>query len=284
MEKYGGQSNFSVLMLPEEVTGKKSAMSYAMDRLDTEWVFTIDADCVPNTGWIESVMSAADDGVAVTGPVLVKNPRGIFEGFQAMDLLSLALVTGGGMRAGVFTLANGGNMAFNTTAYHEVGGYTRNDEHASGDDVFLMQNLEKRYGSASIRYAQSPHAVTYTWAEPTLKAFISQRRRWASKNAHLPQAAVQRLWGFIWFANFGFLAGVALTITGLLPLPVFILALMMKFGVEYAVLYRIAAHYRLTWQMRYFPTSFVINLIYTTGVALLPLLGSSYVWKGRKTR
>ena len=75
-------------------------------------------------------------------------------------------------------LGNGANLAFRRSAFLEVGGY-RNDRHASGDDVFLIQRL--RQAGKRIGYVVDRNAIVSVCAETTLKGFVQQRLRWAGK-------------------------------------------------------------------------------------------------------
>ena len=52
---------------------------------------------------------------------------------------------------------------------------------ASGDDMFLMEQFLKHYGSDSVKFLLDNEAIVKTATMPDLKAFFRQRRRWVSK-------------------------------------------------------------------------------------------------------
>ena len=56
------------------------------------------------------------------------------------------------------------------------------DSFASGDDVFLLLKMMKRFGNNSIRFLKNLDSIVYTEAQQSIKSFYHQRTRWASKN------------------------------------------------------------------------------------------------------
>ena len=63
---------------------------------------------------------------------------------------------------------------------NEVGGFTYQMNLSSGDDELLMQKIH-RDTDYKIKFALDKNAIVSTEANPTVKDFYHQRKRWASK-------------------------------------------------------------------------------------------------------
>ena len=78
-------------------------------------------------------------------------------------------------------MCNGANMMYDRQAALDVEKYRTDMKIASGDDMFLMEQFIKHYGSKSVMFILDNQAVVKTATMPDLKAFFRQRKRWASK-------------------------------------------------------------------------------------------------------
>ncbi len=188
-----------LLLLPEGSTGKKSALSHGIHRASGQWIATTDADCIVPPAWLRLHASAIVPGVvAVAGPVLFAPADNALERFQALDFLGTMLVTGAGIGAQRWHLGNGANLVFSRAAFQEVGGYSRNAHHASGDDVFLLETLSGKYPNG-IRFLKHLDGVVWTPPMATIPDFVRQRIRWGTKNSALAEHNIRFIGGIVWF-------------------------------------------------------------------------------------
>lgn len=79
-------------------------------------------------------------------------------------------------------MCNGANLGFSMEAFRQLEENAMQMHLASGDDVFLMLAMQKKYGSDKITFARCPDAIVKTLPESTFKGFIRQRLRWTSKS------------------------------------------------------------------------------------------------------
>ena len=77
-------------------------------------------------------------------------------------------------------MCNGANLAYEKKVFYEVNGFEGIDEIASGDDMLLMHKIQKVYPD-KIMFLKSPEVIVQTQPAETLKDFMNQRIRWASK-------------------------------------------------------------------------------------------------------
>ena len=182
--------NFRVLypemklkLLKADGHGKKQAISQALHSAENEIVMVTDADCELSERWIESMVGyfVEKDLKMLLGPVLLSPANTLFEKLQVLEHLSLIASTAGSAAIGMPVMCNGANMMYDRQAALGVEKYRTDMKIASGDDMFLMEQFLKHYGSKTIGFLLDNEAVVKTATMPNLKAFFRQRTRWTSK-------------------------------------------------------------------------------------------------------
>ena len=164
-------------------SGKKQAISQALHVAENELVMVTDADCELPQRWIEVMVSyfLNHNLKMLLGPVLLSPADTMFEKLQVLEHLSLIACTAGSAAIRMPVMCNGANMMYDRKAALEVEKYRNDMKIASGDDMFLMEQFIRHYGSESVRFILDNQAIVKTATMPNLKAFFRQRRRWASK-------------------------------------------------------------------------------------------------------
>src|SRR5690606_12231319 len=120
---------------------------------------------------------------------------------------------------------------------------------------------------------------------PTLIAFLSQRKRWATKNAHLPERVVHRIWIGIWMlfaVQLIYLISALWMRSALVIIPVSCIAV--TFLIEYLVLRKVVTYYGRRHLLQRFLISAVLHYVYVITMGLIVPLGPLFEWKGRKVR
>ena len=163
--------------------GKKQAISQALHTAENELVMVTDADCELPLHWIEVMVDyfVKNDLKMLLGPVLLSPANTLFEKLQVLEHLSLIASTAGSAAIGMPVMCNGANMMYDRQAALDVEKYRTDMKIASGDDMFLMEQFIKHYGSDSVKFLLDNQAIVKTATMPDMKAFFRQRRRWASK-------------------------------------------------------------------------------------------------------
>lgn len=262
-----------VQIINAKAKGKKLALKEGILASSGNLIVTTDADCIPGEHWLESISNFRQQTNADLLICPVKTPSGDSL-FTRLQQLEFATLVGTGMSAagaGMPILCNAANMAFTKPAWLDSIA-DLHEEEISGDDIFLLLSIKKRNGKIAV--LKSREAMVVTGYKKNLKAFVNQRRRWASKSSKytdwqiLTTGAVVAAVSFILFLLFVS----AIFFTQLWP--VFLSVFLVKFIADYHFLSIIRSCF--LFQLKVFDV-FALSLVYPIYVTTVGL--SSLVWK-----
>ena len=176
-------SEMNLKLLKATGSGKKQAILQALHAADNEIVMVTDADCELPMRWIEVMVGyfLNHDLKMLLGPTILSPANTLFEKLQVLEHHSLIASTAGSAAIGMPVMCSGANMMYDRQAALDVEKYRTDMKIASGDDMFLMEQFVKHYGSKSVSFILDNEAIVKTSTSPTIRAFFRQRRRWASK-------------------------------------------------------------------------------------------------------
>lgn len=176
--------DINIRLLEATSEGKKKAISQALHNAENELIMVTDADCELNSEWIETVVGFYQDKKCkmILAPVLLSPANNLFEKMQVLEHLSLIASTAGSANIGFPVMCNGANMAYERISALEVEKLRHDFNIQSGDDMFLLEQFVKKYGSKNVKFLQNKSAIVKTKACKNIKEFIRQRRRWVSKS------------------------------------------------------------------------------------------------------
>ncbi len=168
---------YEVLKLNDHAVGKKMALRKGVEQSEGLFVLTWDADIEVKPDYFLNLsgLSSAD---MILLPVVMKGSN-IMERFFEMDYsLSNAVNT---MSAGLSRpfLASGANLLFKRERFLECDQIKSHVHYASGDDIFLLRDFQKR-GKRVVLVTDKNLAV-HTDTPQSIQQFISQRLRWIGK-------------------------------------------------------------------------------------------------------
>ena len=263
---------------------KKKAIATAIDLSNGELMVATDADCRMGSKWLSSVVGyyETNDLVMISSPVAYFEEKSLFEYMQTLEfsyLIGIGAAFIGNNRA---STCNGANLAYRKDVFYEVGGFKGIDDLASGDDELLLQKVAVRY-PGRIGFLKDREAIVYTHAKHTLKQFIQQRRRWASKSTHYKDKRIVALAVAIWLFNVSLLANAALSFYNVYFLKLFALQFLLKYLFEAAFLLPIASFFKRTNLVGLLILVNPLHIIYLVYIGLIGNTGK-YEWKGRVVR
>lgn len=185
-------------------SGKKKSIANGVKKAKGEIIIATDADCSFGLNWIQTMANYFSDAQIklVSGPVTFNKQRGIFQSLQALEFTSLIGSGAGAIGSGSAIFCNGANMAYRRDVFLEVNNFD-NDTVASGDDVFLLHSVKAKYNN-SIAFAKDKSAIVTTNGVQTLKGFVNQRKRWASKSSGYKDPATIYASFLVFFTNLAF--------------------------------------------------------------------------------
>jgi cellulose synthase/poly-beta-1,6-N-acetylglucosamine synthase-like glycosyltransferase len=270
---------------------KKKAVETGIGLAKGTLIVTTDADCIAKPGWLQTIASYYEEfkPVFIAAPVVYTSVgktdfslKKFFKIFQSLDFITLQGITGASVYKKFHSMCNGANLAYEKKVFYEVGGFDGIDTIASGDDMLLMHKIQKRYPDR-IRYLKSPEVIVETQPAETLKDFINQRIRWASKADKYTDGKITAVLSLVYLFNaWIFFIAICSFFYANIFLP-FLTLIIIKTLVELFFLYPVTAFFekqKLLWL--FFPAQ-PFHIIYTLTAGWLGKFGS-YEWKGRKVK
>lgn len=263
----------------EEGKGKKRAITKGVGLSQFDHIITTDADCIMGNGWLAAYARHFADNQIVAGPVTIRS-RTMFSKLQEIEFAGLIGFGAVTINRDDPSMCSGANLGFTKEAFNNVGGYANNIKIPSGDDEFLLYNINKAYpGKAT--FMKDRRAVVRTPPHETLASFVNQRKRWTSKWKYNKNRRLRLTAIFFFFEN--------------ISLP--ILAILALFGWADPLLIMIffTAKYILSTLFMNLVNGFLGNsitvlspflfqIIYPFHVLFMGLnsIFGSYTWKGRR--
>lgn len=263
---------------------KKKAIQTAIADASGTLIVTTDADCRMGPNWLKTIVSFYEEKryKMISSPVTYYEEKSFFERAQTLEflyLIGLGASTIGNKRP---STCNGANLAYERDAFYEVGGFKGIDDLASGDDELLLHKMAARF-EGNIGFLKNEDAVVYTHPKATIKEFIQQRKRWASKSTRYKNKSIIVLGVCIWFFNVSILVnlGLGLFIGSFLKLALY--QLLAKMAVEFVFLYDVTAFSNRKSLLRLLPVLNVLHILYIVYIGIAGNTGK-YNWKGRMVK
>jgi cellulose synthase/poly-beta-1,6-N-acetylglucosamine synthase-like glycosyltransferase len=263
---------------------KKKAIAKAIGISTGDFMVATDADCRMGTKWLSSIVGyyETNDVVMISSPVNFFEEKGLFERMQTLEFTFLIGVGAAFIGHNWASTCNGANFAYRKDVFYEVGGFTGIDELASGDDELLLQKVAERF-PGKIGFLKLRDAIVYTHAKHSLKEFLQQRRRWASKSTKYKDKKIIALTIFMWLFNMTMLINVALGIFNIAFFKIFLFQFGLKYLVELVYLSFICSFFKRRGLLVLLIIVAPVHIIY---LAYLALMGTTrkYNWKGRMVK
>ncbi|MCM8568670.1 glycosyltransferase [Gramella jeungdoensis] len=266
---------------------KKDAVETAIAESAFDYIATTDADCIVPANWLRGFDQEICDNNSrfIAGPVGFIQEAGkrkaLFKSFEEMDFLSLQSTTIGSFGLEKPFMCNAANMCYEKKAFMAHSGFSENENIASGDDVFLLQTLRKN--GLKVSFLNSSGQMVYTKFQRDLPGLINQRIRWAAKTTGYKSWFGKFTGIIVFLMNLLLIIYAGLALVGLVPYHYVMLAFLLKFNVDFILIYKAAKFFKRESLMRsYFWCSILYPFfsVYVAGVSLF----NGYEWKGRKFR
>jgi hypothetical protein len=186
-------------------------------------------------------------------------------------------------------MGNGANLAFRKTAFEAAGGYNDDRLYASGDDMFLLQKVEKKW-PGSVRFLKNRDAVVHTCPMPNERRFFQQRLRWGSKNAALPEWPIRLALLAVWLFCWSILVNLLYNLYEIFQRPsvlrfgaLFVVQIMTKALADYLFLSILCRYFRRKDLLQAFWKSFLMHTLYIIVLGTASIFRMRFTWKERRT-
>ena len=266
----------------ENEQGKKSAITEAVKNSSGELLVITDADCQSNNKWLSTLENEyrKTGAYMLCGPVQIVGGNNFLECFQSLELCGLSLLSGAGIYAGFPLLCNGSNIAYTRQVFDDLGGFSKIDAIPSGDDVLLMFKVHKKY-PGKIGYVKSKDAIVSTSAQTSIRGFISQRIRWASKGLYAKNNTNSFVSMLVFSANFFSLIAVFFSIFCMKLFLLLICGVAAKIIADFLLLLFATDFFGRKKLLWIFPFAEIMTMLYVSWVGIAANF-ASYEWKGRQ--
>lgn len=264
--------------------GKKAALRKGLEAASNEFILTTDADCSMGKKWLESMMTYVKkyDPHLLVGPLSFQKKNGFWNAFVRAEFAALIASTAGAIGINRPFMSNGANLGFSRALYLSLGKDDLKLNVASGDDVFLLHTIKRKFGKkAKITFAADKEALVLTQATSGLKDFFNQRLRWTSKSKYYRDAFTITVGLLVFLGNMNLIFGLIATVLGFLKAEFLIGFFVIKWLMDSLLIF---ATKRWSPLQANLITTFLLSLLYPfyiIAVALLSLLFKPH-WKGRK--
>jgi cellulose synthase/poly-beta-1,6-N-acetylglucosamine synthase-like glycosyltransferase len=273
--------------LDHEHEGHKGvALAWGVHDAIGRLILTTDADCRVSPGWISGMARTFDDTRVgfVAGAVRIAPGRSAWGALQALELAGLVGIGAGALERGRPNLCNSAAIGYPRRVFEALRVVQRSpempDRVTPWDDELLLMKIAD-HPTLTARFCPDPGAVVTTDAEPTLRTFWAQRRRWAATGARYPGVLRGLSVRLIWVFYAGLLSGaIALAFVPALW-PFVVAAFGLKLAGEGLMLVPILRHLGQMRLLAWWLPGQLLQLPYVVAVGLGGVLGQPS-WKGRR--
>jgi len=283
IEKYLFENKMEIHLVNAVGEGKKKALAEGFSLVSGELIMTTDGDCEMPTGWIRNFVSfyKMHNPVLIFGSVVYSDEKTFLQKLFSLDFMSL--VASGAASSGhrLPFMGNGANLAFSAEAYKTVEGRIGSENYTSGDDVFIMHKMTEKFGAKKVLFLKNAAAMVTTSPPKTVKEFINQRIRWASK-----AKGYKNGWAiFVSIAVFIFNLMLVISLLSSVFinwfLAVYVLFILFKFLLDFPLMYEFSGFAN---KRKLLPLLFLFEFIYPFYIVFAAFSGLliKFQWKGRK--
>lgn len=267
-----------------EKSSKKKAIETGINAAKGELIVITDADCYPPPRWLEvfNEFNASTGATFIAAPVVIQPHKNLLQIFQTLDFLTLQGITAAGVVTGFHTMCNGANLAYRKQSFYDVNGFEGIDKVASGDDMLLMYKIWKN-NPAKVFYLKSREVIVSTEPMLTLRDFIMQRKRWASKTLVYEDYRIIAVLAFVFVLNCLFVIWVFASLFHASLWQYVVLFWIIKTLIELPFVYQVAKFFQQQELIKYFLLLQPLHIFYTVIVGIISQFGR-YEWKGRTTK
>lgn len=280
LEEFKKKSTFNCTLIElTDSVGKKAAIRQGVSQAHGDLLLFTDADCSFTNSWVDLHVRAYLDGAQFSsGPVMFAQPKNFWQRLMQLEFIGLVASGGSGIFLNLNMLANGANMSIPKETFLQLENKVGGKNVASGDDVFLLTAVAKHFPRKT-QFIKHRDAIVVTKYESSLRNFLQQRLRWASKGGSYlnPPSVVIAL--IIYFTN------------AILLVSPFFLSHWLEF-LALMVIKILADNFFYRETLRFFNQrgliayTWLAQLFHIPYIVFVGLLASllPYQWKGRKSK
>jgi biofilm PGA synthesis N-glycosyltransferase PgaC len=169
-----GDLHYQILDVPDNLSGKKEALRYVIERCKTAYILTWDADIYFQPSYFDHLAELSDADMYLL-PVILKAEKPVEYLYELDVVLANAINVGlSGLSRPI--IASGANLLYKREVFNAVDDLGSHSHMASGDDTYLLRDFRKN--KKDVRVISSLKCAVYTETPRSFREFIDQRLRW----------------------------------------------------------------------------------------------------------
>jgi cellulose synthase/poly-beta-1,6-N-acetylglucosamine synthase-like glycosyltransferase len=266
--------------------GKKNAIQFGIQKALGKYIITVDADVKLGAGWLQAIhnfIHAHPNAAAIAAPVFMKGSNTMLDNFQEIDFITMQGITAVVLHKKWFAMCNGANFIYKKAVFNEVEGFANINTLASGDDMLLLQKIMDKY-PADVYYLLDRQATATTKTEPTIKKFLQQRIRWASKATYYNNSSIKLVLLLVLLLNSWFFITLVFSIFYAAYVGVIMLAILfVKAVIEFTFVQKVSVFFDRKISFTTFVLLQPLHMLYIVISAFFGFM-PKYTWKGRVTK
>jgi cellulose synthase/poly-beta-1,6-N-acetylglucosamine synthase-like glycosyltransferase len=273
----------SLINLQGEKTGKKAALTEGITLSNGELILTLDADCRVGKRWLMTIVQFYKEynSTVIMSPVDFHKKKGFWNKIQNLEFLSLVGSSACAINNGQAFLCNGANLAYKRKVFLQLEDpFSQNI--SSGDDVFFLHKV-KKINDSQIHFLKNSDAIAYTHGVNSIKSFLSQRVRWASKSSKINDSESLVFMAIISAMNLLLLFLFGVSIINSNYVFIFIACLGIKTIVDFAFFKQILPFFEKENLLKQIPLTNFFYFLYFAIMIILSLVMKPK-WKGRSIK
>jgi len=263
---------------------KKKAIEVAIEQSSGELIVTTDADCLAPADWIKCLVLFHNQQHAafIAAPVRMTDQSSLLSIFQSLDFITLQGITGASVYKKIYPMCNGANLAYSKSAFEAVNGFEGINTISSGDDMLLMQKMNKKFPE-KIYFLKTRDAIVSTQPAADWKSFFQQRIRWSSKADKYDNQKIFLTLLFVYAFNLCLIIFFVAACWNIHWLFIFIMLITAKTIAEFGFVHTVAIFFGQGYLMRYF---FFLQPLHIAYIVIAGTMGKfgTYEWKNRKVK
>ncbi|MEX1383091.1 glycosyltransferase [Lutibacter sp.] len=260
---------------------KKDAITTAVKISKFNWIVATDADCKVPKNWLNLFNQTIkyENALFIAGPVKFKDKTTFLHHFQNLNFISLLGSTIGSFGVKKPILCNGANLCYNKATFLELNGFEGNTAIASGDDIFLLETIAKKYPD-KVCYLKANDAIVETSSEKNWSLFFNQQLRWASKTTAYNN----------WFSKFVglivFFENLLIIVLGISSLFIktywkyFLVVFIVKILIDFTLIFKTTKFIKHKKALNYYVIISLFHPIFIVFIAIGSFF-KNYQWKDR---
>ena len=257
---------------------KKEAIKFGINLSNHEIIATTDADCILPPNWVLTIAKFFNNETKfLFGPVVFEDNSTFLNRFQQLDMFAMQGLTFGTSFFNQPILCNAANMAFKKDGFVILNEKLDN-KNPSGDDVFLLHQFKN--DKQLISSFLNNKFVVNTKAENSVKGFIHQRLRWASKSKFYKNNLLLFFSYLVFYSNAIILFIYCHIIFIELNRGIYIILILSKWVIDFILLFLVASFFNKRKLLKYF---LPIQLMYPFYITVVGFISQFFKinWKGR---